>query len=300
MNLLSALPGAVAQGLVWGIVAIGVYTTYKILDFADMTVDGSICTGAAVCTVLILGGMNPILAMIFACLAGFLAGALTGTFHIVLGIPGILSGILTQLILWSVNLKIMGKANLALSVRSEGIKVVITQMRIVQSIEILVCICAVLVALLYLFFGTELGCSIRATGCNANMSRAQGINTDFTKILGLSISNGIVAFGGALLCQYQGSADINMGRGAIVIGLAAVIIGEAVFSRISSNFAFRFVGVVVGSVIYYLVYQLVISVGFDSDLLKMFSAIVVVVFLGTPYVKKKYLTVRRRGEKKNA
>lgn len=300
MNLLSALPGAVAQGLVWGIVAIGVYTTYKILDFADMTVDGSICTGAAVCTVLILGGMNPVLAMLIACLAGFLAGAVTGVLHILLGIPGILSGILTQLILWSVNLKIMGKANLSLSIRSGGISVVVTQLHQVQSIAVLAGICAVLVLLLYLFFGTEFGCSIRATGCNANMSRAQGINTDFTKIFGLALSNAIVAFGGALLCQYQGSADINMGRGAIVIGLAAVIIGEAVFSRISTNFAVRFVSVVVGSVIYYLVYQLVISVGFDSDLLKMFSAIVVVVFLGTPYIKKKYLTARHKGEKKNA
>lgn len=300
MNLLSAIPGAVAQGLVWGIVAIGVYTTYKILDFADMTVDGSICTGAAVCTVLILGGMNPVLAMLIACLAGFLAGAVTGVLHILLGIPGILSGILTQLILWSVNLKIMGKANLSLSVRSGGISVVVTQLHQGQSITVLAGICAVLVLLLYLFFGTEFGCSIRATGCNANMSRAQGINTDFTKIFGLALSNAIVAFGGALLCQYQGSADINMGRGAIVIGLAAVIIGEAVFSRISTNFAVRFISVVVGSVIYYLVYQLVISVGFDSDLLKMFSAIVVVVFLGTPYIKKKYLTARHKGEKKNA
>lgn len=300
MNLLSAIPGAVAQGLVWGIVAIGVYTTYKILDFADMTVDGSICTGAAVCTVLILGGMNPVLAMLIACLAGFLAGAVTGVLHILLGIPGILSGILTQLILWSVNLKIMGKANLSLSVRSGGISVVVTQLHQGQSITVLAGICAVLVLLLYLFFGTEFGCSIRATGCNANMSRAQGINTDFTKIFGLALSNAIVAFGGALLCQYQGSADINMGRGAIVIGLAAVIIGEAVFSRISTNFAVRFISVVVGSVIYYLVYQLVISVGFNSDLLKMFSAIVVVVFLGTPYIKKKYLTARHKGEKKNA
>ncbi len=298
MNLLSALPGAVAQGLVWGIMAIGVYISYKILDFADLTVDGSLCTGAAVCTVLILAGVNPVLAMLAAIVAGFAAGAVTGALHIVLGIPAILSGILTQLMLWSVNLVIMGKANLALMSRNAGVSVLITQMFTGRSIGILAGICVVLVGLLYLFFGTELGCSIRATGCNSAMSRAQGINTNFTKILGLALSNAIVAFSGALLCQYQGSADINMGRGAIVVGLAAVIIGEAIFSRISSNFAVRLVGVLAGSVIYYLVYQAVISVGFNSDLLKMFSAVVVALFLGIPYIKNHYFA--SKGGKKNA
>lgn len=285
MELLSALPGAVAQGLVWGIMAIGVYITFRILDIADLTVDGSICTGAAVCTMLMINGAPVWAALLAATAAGLLAGALTGALHIFLGIPAILSGILTQLVLWSVNLKIMGKANQPLSARSY--KVLLSQMNIPGAIAILAVCSVILVAVLYLFFGTELGASIRATGINEAMSRAQGINTDVTKFLGLSLSNGLVAFSGALLCQYQGYADINMGKGAVVIGLAAVVIGEAVISKLPSNFAIRLSGVIVGAVIYYIVYQVIIFVGLDPDLLKMFSAIVVAIFLGVPYVKRK-------------
>lgn len=290
MELLSALPGAVAQGLVWGIMAIGVYITFRILDIADLTVDGSICTGAAVCTMLMINGVPVWLAVLAATAAGLLAGALTGALHIFLGIPAILSGILTQLVLWSVNLKIMGKANQPLSARSY--KVLISQMNVPGAIAILAVCSVLLVAVLYLFFGTELGASIRATGINAAMSRAQGINTDVTKLLGLSLSNGLVAFSGALLCQYQGYADINMGKGAVVIGLAAVVIGEAVISKLPTNFAIRLSGVILGAVIYYIVYQVIIFVGLDPDLLKMFSAIVVAVFLGTPYLKRKLASHR--------
>lgn len=285
MEFFSALPGTVAQGLIWGIMAIGVYITYKILDIADLTVDGSICTGAAVCAMMMINGAPAWLAMIVATVAGVLAGIVTGGLHILLGIPAILSGILTQMILWSVNLKIMGKANQALSARS--FKVLLTQMDIRSAIFVLVICSALFVGLLYLFFGTELGASIRATGINAAMSRAQGIHTDVAKLIGLALSNGIVAFSGALLCQYQGYADINMGRGAVVIGLAAVVIGEAVISRLPQNFAIRLTGVLFGAVIYYIVYQIIILIGLDTDLLKMFSAIVVATFLGVPYVKGK-------------
>ena len=300
MELLSALPGAVAQGLVWGIMVIGVYITYKILDIADLTVDGSICTGATVCAMLMINGVPVWLALLAALLSGILAGALTGGLHIVLGIPAILSGILTQLVLWSVNLKIMGKANQPLSARNY--RVLLSQMNIPAAIVILVICSILLVALLYLFFGTELGAGIRATGINPAMSRAQGINTNITKLIGLALSNGIVAFSGALLCQYQGYADINMGKGAVVIGLAAVVIGEAVISKLPPNFAIRLSGVIIGAVIYYIVYQIIIFIGLDTDLLKMFSAIVVAVFLGAPYVKKQIAARRgnQKGGKTNA
>ena len=300
MELLSALPGAVAQGLIWGVMAIGVYITYKILDIADLTVDGSICTGATVCAMLMINGVPVWLALIAAALSGILAGALTGALHILLGIPAILSGILTQLVLWSVNLKIMGKANQPLSARNYA--VLLSQMDIPMSIVILLICAVLLVTLLYLFFGTELGAGIRATGINPAMSRAQGINTNVTKLIGLALSNGIVAFSGALLCQYQGYADINMGKGAVVIGLAAVVIGEAVISKLPPNFAIRLSGVMVGAGIYYIVYQIIIFIGLDTDLLKMFSAIVVAIFLGAPYVKKQIASRRgiQKGGKTNA
>lgn len=296
MNFLNALPGAVAQGMIWGIMAIGVYITYKLLDIADLTVDGSICTGACVCTMLVISGVNIWIAMLAAFIAGMLTGFLTGIFHTFMGIPAILAGILTQLILWSVNLKILGsKANQGLSARTYH--VVITQLDRGKSILILVAFVVVIIALLYWFFGTELGCSIRATGCNLHMSHAQGINTNVNKILGLVLSNGIVALSGALLCQYQGFTDINMGRGAIVIGLAAVIIGEALFGRISSNFAVRLAVVVGGGIIYYIVYQTVIWIGLDTDLLKMLSALVVAIFLAGPYWKSHYFTKPKKGGK---
>ena len=240
IDLLSSLPGAVAQGLIWGIMAVGVYITYKLLDIADLTVDGSICTGAAVCTMMLLSGRSLWLAMLCAVAAGLLAGVVTGLLHIWLGIPPILAGILTQMTLWSVNLKIMGKANQGLSVRDNH--VLLSQMDVPGALVVLAIAAVLVVAVLYLFFGTELGCGIRATGCNPVMSRAQGINTDLSKVIGLSLSNGLVALSGALLCQYQGYADINMGRGAVVIGLAAVVIGEAVVKHISPNFAVRLTG----------------------------------------------------------
>ena len=294
MGLLSALPGAVAQGLIWGIMAIGVYITFKILDIADLTVDGSICTGAIVCAMLMVNGVPVWLALIAATVAGLLAGMITGLLHILLGIPAILSGILTQLVLWSVNLKIMGKANQPLPARNYA--VLLSQMNIPNALIVLAIFTVILIALLYLFFGTELGASIRATGINPAMSRAQGINTDITKLIGLALSNGLVALSGALLCQYQGYADINMGKGAVVIGLAAVVIGEAIISKLPQNFAIRLTGVAIGAVIYYIVYQVIIFLGLDTDLLKMLSAVVVAIFLGAPYVKGKI--VSRRGMKK--
>ena len=301
MALISALPGAAAQGLIWGIMAIGVYITFRTLDIADLTVDGTMCTGGAVCIMMMMNGHNVWVAMLAAFIAGMLAGLATGFFHTFMGIPAILSGILTQLALWSVNLKIMGKSNQALNVDKYNLLVSLRYIKGVpifkNTIVIVAIMIVVLIAILYWFFGTELGCSIRATGCNSNMARAQGINTNFNKVLGLMISNGLVALSSALLAQYQGFADINMGRGAIVIGLAAVIIGEAIFGRIFRNFALTLLSVGFGAVIYYLVLQVVIWLGVDTDLLKMFSAIVVAIFLAIPYWKCRYFAkpVRRGG-----
>ena len=292
MALISALPGAAAQGLIWGIMAIGVYITFRTLDIADLTVDGTMCTGGAVCIMMMMNGHNVWVAMLAAFIAGMLAGLATGFFHTFMGIPAILSGILTQLALWSVNLKIMGKSNQALNVDKYNLLVSLRYIKGVpifkNTIVIVAIMIVVLIAILYWFFGTELGCSIRATGCNSNMARAQGINTNFNKVLGLMISNGLVALSSALLAQYQGFADINMGRGAIVIGLAAVIIGEAIFGRIFRNFALTLLSVGFGAVIYYLVLQVVIWLGVDTDLLKMFSAIVVAIFLAILYFKSRY------------
>lgn len=294
-DILNALPGAVAQGLIWGIMAIGVFITFKILDIADLTVDGSICTGMAVCALMMTNGVNVWVAMLCSVLAGMLAGLVTGIFHTFMGIPAILSGILTQLILWSVNLKILGGANLALPARSYD--VLVTLLKKELSIFILIVFVLALVLLLYWFFGTEFGSAVRATGNNLAMSKAQGINTDFNKIFGLVLSNGIVALSGALLAQYSGSADINSGRGAIVIGLAAVIIGEAIISKISKNFFVHLIGVAVGGVIYYIVYQVVICLKIDTDFLKMLSALVVAVFLAVPYWKKKYFSGKKQPKK---
>lgn len=292
--LINALPGGIAQGLIWGIMAIGVYITYKILDVADLSVDGTMCTGGAVCIVMLMSGAPMWLALLAATGAGVLAGFVTGIFHTVMGIPAILAGILTQLGLYSVNLKIMGKANLPINNQKYNLMVSLLYVKGVpvykNSIFVVAVCLAFIIAILYWFFGTELGCSIRATGCNANMSRAQGINTNVNKVIGLMISNGIVAFSSALLTQYQGFSDINMGRGAIVIGLAAVIIGGVVFDKLFHNFALRLLGVALGGVIYYFVLTIVIWLGFDTDLLKLLSALVVAVFLALPYLKKKYFT----------
>ena len=299
-SLINALPGAVAQGLIWGIMAIGVYLTYRILDIADLTVDGSLGTGGAVCIMLMLTGHNVWVSLAGAVIAGMLAGLVTGILNTFMGIPAILSGILTQLSLYSVNLKIMGKANQASNVDKFDLLVSLRFIRKVSFYKNTIFVVAVgiilLILILYWFFGTELGCSMRATGCNDKMARAQGINTDFCRVLGLMLSNGLVALSGALLCQYQGFADIQMGRGAIVIGLAAVIIGEAVFGKIFHNFGFRLLGVALGSIIYYLVLQVVIWLGIDTDLLKLLSAAVVAVFLAVPTWKSRYFSkVGKRG-----
>ena len=302
IDLLNSLPGAVAQGLIWGIMAIGVYITYRILDFADLTVDGSICTGGVVCVMMITGGYSIPVAMLTAFIAGLLTGLATGLFHTFMGIPPILSGILTQLSLYSINLKIMGKANQAVNVRNYKLLVSMQYNKGVSfyqnTIFIVGIIIAVIIILLYWFFGTEKGCAIRATGSNPNMSRANGINTNINKVIALMLSNGIVAFSGALLSQYQGFADVQMGRGAIVIGLAAVIIGEAVFGKLLHNFALQLLSVALVGVIYYRVYQTVIWLGLDTDLLKLLSAIVVAVFLAIPYWKKQYFSKGKKSDKK--
>ena len=301
MSLITALPGAAAQGLIWGIMAIGVYITFRILDIADLTVDGTLCTGGAVCIMMMLSGHNVWVSMLAATGAGLLAGLATGIFHTFMGIPAILAGILTQLSLYSVNLKIMGKANQAINVDKFNLLVSLRRVKGValtqNTLFIVAIMIIILIAVLYWFFGTELGCSLRATGCNPSMSRAQGINTDRNKVLALMLSNGLVALSGALLTQYQGFADINMGRGSIVIGLAAVIIGEAIFSRIFRNFALKLLSVVFGSILYYLVLQIVIWMGIDTDLLKMLSALVVAFFLAFPYWKGKYFTKAKQGGK---
>ena len=301
MSLITALPGAAAQGLIWGIMAIGVYITFRILDIADLTVDGTLCTGGAVCIMMMLSGHNVWVSMLVAPGAGLLAGLATGIFHTFMGIPAILAGILTQLSLYSVNLKIMGKANQAINVDKFNLLVSLRRVKGVSltqnTLFIVAIMIVILIAILYWFFGTELGCSLRATGFNQSMSRAQGINTDRNKVLALMLSNGLVALSGALLTQYQGFADINMGRGSIVIGLAAVIIGEAIFSRIFRNFALKLLSVVFGSILYYLVLQVVIWMGIDTDLLKMLSALVVALFLAFPYWKGKYFTKAKQGGK---
>ncbi|MCD7834722.1 MAG: ABC transporter permease [Lachnospiraceae bacterium] len=293
-TLINALPGACAQGLVWGIMAIGVYITYRILDIADLTVDGTMATGGAVCIMMLMSGHNIWVSMLAATGAGMLAGLATGILHTFMGIPAILAGILTQLSLYSVNLKIMGKSNQAVNVSNYNLLVSLRYIKGVplwqNTIFIVIVITIVLIAILYWFFGTEYGASLRATGCNPGMSRAQGINTNFNKVVGLMLSNGLVAFSSALLAQYQGFADVNMGRGAIVIGLAAVIIGEAIFGKIFRSFALQLLAVSFGAIIYYIVLQVVIWLGIDTDLLKLLSACVVAIFLAVPYWKDRYFS----------
>ena len=310
-SLVNSMPGAVAQGLIWGIMAIGVYITYRVLDVADLTVDGSLGTGGAVCVVLVLNGVPVGVALVAATLAGMLAGLVTGLFHTACGIPAILAGILTQLALYSVNLRIMGtdtgggKANLPISVDKYSLLVSARYVRALalnNPIFVLLIFCAILSGVLYWFFGTELGCSLRATGANQHMARAQGINTNVTIVLGLMVSNGLVALAGALLSQYQGFSDINMGRGAIVIGLAAVIIGEVIFGKIFRNFALKLTAAVIGAIIYYIVMNFVLRMGLSTDDLKLLTALVVAVFLTIPYWKGKYFTKVpvKKGGKDNA
>ena len=298
-SFINALPGAISQGLIWGIMAIGLYITYRILNMSDLTVDGSFCTGGVVCVMLMVNGCNVWIAMLGAFLAGMLTGLVTGFFHTKCGIPAILAGILTQLGLWSVNLAIMGmKANTALNVNNYDLLVSLRYLQEVNKgkrpfyehpILVVGLVTVGVIAALYWFFGTERGASIRATGANENMARAQGINTNVNKVLGLALSNGMVAFSGALLCQFQSYAEINMGRGAIVIGLASIIIGEVAFGKLFRNFALKLLSVSLGAIIYYIVIQAVISLlKIDSNYLKMISALIVAVFLAVPYWNQQY------------
>jgi len=285
---LASLPGAVVLGIIWGIMALGVFISYKVLDIPDLTVDGSFATGGAVCAIIIVNEGGFWLGILAGFLAGLICGLVTGLLHTFLGIPAILAGILTQLALWSINLKIMfDHSNTSVSARS--FTVLFSALNIPDALWKIALIVIVIVILFYIFFGTELGASIRATGNNPRMSRAQGINTKFNIVLGLILSNGIVALSGALLTQYQGFADINMGRGAIVIGLCAVVIGGAITSKISPNFLIRMSGVIVGAIIYHFVYQTVVFLGFDTNLLKMLAAVVVAIFIGGPYIFNKYI-----------
>ena len=301
MNVLSlfrAMPGSVAQGLIWGIMALGVYITFKILNFADLTVDGTLGTGGAVAVMLILNGFPPSVALIFAFAAGMLAGLVTGILHTVLGIPDILSGILTQIALYSVNMNIMGRSNQAVSV--DKYNLVVSLRYIPAAIVTTILFLVVIIGVLYWYFGTEQGFTIRATGCNPNMSRAQGINTNFAKVLALVISNGLVGLAGGLYAQYQGNSDVNMGRGAIVIGLAAVIIGEvlgeAIFGK-RLNFIGRLAFVAIGAIIYYVVIAFVLWLGLPSEDMKLFSAIVVAIVLAIPYLRGKSKTSFKRAAK---
>lgn len=288
LSFISSLPGAVAQGAIWGIMAVGVYITFKILDLADLTVDGSFGTGGAVLVVCTASGMNIWLAMSAALIAGCLAGLVTGVLHTKFGIPAILAGILTQIALYSVNLRIMsGKANLPLSVMKYKDILLVTLRNINKSLIICALFVAAIIVILYWFFGTELGHSLRATGCNPAMARANGINTSTNKIIGFVISNGLVALAGGLLAQYQGFADVNMGRGSIVIGLAAIIIGDVVFGKLFKNFALKLFGTVLGGIIYYIVISFVLWLGLPANDLKMLTAAVVALFLGIPYWKSK-------------
>ena len=309
-SLINALPGAVSQGMIWGIMAIGLYITYKLLELSDLTVDGSFCTGGAVCAMLLVAGWNVWAAMLVAFLVGMLTGWVTSFFHTKLGIPAILAGILTQLGLWSVNLAIMGmKANQALNVNKYELLVSLRYLQDVAKgdrgfwqhpLFTVALFTAGIIAVLYWFFGTELGASIRATGANANMARAQGINTDRNKVIGLMLSNGLVALSGALLAQYQSFADINMGRGAIVIGLAAIIIGDVAFGKLFRNFALKLTAVSIGAIIYYVVIQIVISVlEIDSNYLKLISALIVAIFLAVPNLKGGHHTHTKKARKEN-
>ena len=305
LSLFRAMPGSIAQGMIWGVMALGVYITFRLLDFADLTVDGSIATGAAVSVMLIRAGVSPIATLPIAFLAGALAGMVTGLLNTALGIPGILASILTQISLYSINLNIMGKANQPVSVDNYPLVVSLRYVtdgsvsRLLFFLGMIVFLLA-LIAVMYWYFGTEQGHAIRATGCNSNMARAQGINTNFIKVLALMISNGLVGLCGALYGQFQGASDVNMGRGAIVIGLAAVIIGEVLFGKFASKrklaFAFTLASVFLGAVIYYMVYQFVLWLKMPSEDMKLFSAIVVAIFLAIPYLKEKR-TLRKGASK---
>ena len=292
MAFLYALPGAVAEGLIWGLMAIGVYISYKILDIADLTVDGSICTGACVCAVLLGLGLPAWVCVLAALLAGALTGMVTGLLHTRLGIPSILAGILTQLMLYSVNLLILsGKSLVPVDPRANNLLVHMSNNP--RSILVMAIVVTATIFVLYEFFYTQIGLTLKSAGDNPDMSRAQGVDVDRNKVLGLAIANGIVAMAGAMLAQYKGSANINDGRGAIVIALAAIFIGLSVSLKIKPNFVVSLIGVVSGGIVYYIVYNFVILLALKTDYLKMLSAIIVALFLGVPYLKGKYFTKQR-------
>lgn len=299
MALFNALPGSVAQGLIWGVMAIGVYITFKVLDFADLTVDGSIATGGAVAVMMMLSGHSVGVALVAATIAGMLSGLATGVFHVAFGIPGILAGILTQLGLYSVNMRIMGKSNQAISV--DKYDLILSLRDVPHAIIVSIVFCAAVIGLMYSFFGTEVGRGFRATGNNEKMARAQGINTNSMKVLGLMISNGLVGLAGGLYAQYQGNADVNMGRGAIVIGLAAVIIGGVIFKKFDFNYALRMVGVVGGAIMYFVVIAVVLWLGLETTDMKLISALIVALFMAVPHLKGKYAANHvKRGGGENA
>ncbi len=292
MAFLYALPGAVAEGLIWGLMGIGVYISYKILDIADLTVDGSICTGGCVCAVLLACGVPAWLSVLIAFLAGALAGILTGLLHTALGIPSILAGILTQLMLYSVNLSILGGKSLV-AIDHRATPLILHMSNNPTAIVSAVLIVAAVIIGLWLFFYTEIGLTLKSTGDNPDMSRAQGVNVNFNKVLGLAIANGIVALAGALYAQYKGSVSLQDGRGAIVIGLAAIFIGLSVSLKIKPNFVVSLIGVVGGGIVYYIIYNFVILLGLKTDYLKMLSAIIVALFLAVPYLKGEYFQKRK-------
>lgn len=300
LKLLKNMPGGVAQGLIWGLMALGVYITFRLLDVADLTVDGSFTTGGACTVMLILAGWPAWAALLVAVLVGVAAGFCTGVLHTKLGIPAILAGILTQFSLYSINLHIMGMAaNKAVSV--DKYDLILSSRTVPSAILTGFLIALALVSLFYWYFGTEQGSALRATGSNSAMSRAQGIDVDAMKVLGLSISNGVVALSGGLMAQYQGFADINMGRGAIVIGLAAVIIGEVVGRALLGkrmNFYGTLSFTVIGGVMYYAVVVIVLWLKLNSNDLKLFTAIIVALFLSVPYLRDQSRTSFARLRKK--
>ncbi len=307
-NLFSRMPAGIAQGILWGLMALGVYITFRLLDVADLSVDGTFATGGAVTVMLMLAGWSGVAALLAAILVGVMCGLCTGLLHTKLGIPAILAGILTQFALYSINLRIMGKSNQTASVKnfglfweSKGKGFLLSSLYIPQAIVVGLLIAALLVGVLYWYFGTEQGSALRATGSNPNMSRAQGINVGNMKLIGLALSNGLVALSGGLMTQFQGTADINMGRGAIVIGLASIIIGEVICDAIfrkGSNFAVRLGFVVLGGVIYYLVMVVILWLRLDPNDLKLFTALIVAVFLAVPYLRaqRREADVRRHAD----
>ena len=301
MSFLNALPGNIAQGIIWGLMGLGVFITYKLLHFADLSVDGSFATGGAVTAIMLINGCPIWVAMLVAVAAGLLAGLVTGLLHTLLGIPDILSGILTQIALYSINLNIMGKSNLPISYRNYSL--VISASNINMAIIIALIVVAVVIVAMYWYFGTEQGTTIRSTGSNPAMSKAQGININFTKVIALALSNAVVAFSGSIFSQYQGFADVNMGRGAIVIGLAAVIIGEvlgeAIFRK-HINFIIRLIFVIVGGILYYLAMGIVLWLKMPTDDTKLFTAIIVAIFLAVPNIRSRATNSFKKVAKQNS